>query len=115
MSMSMNRVLIRALTAAAVTMAGLGVIAVDPGPAAATNAEGGSCLADAVFDHGKDPHPYEVYACVTATHQECTAWAARTAAAVGGRVVDQTCAQVREGQGGWAHPAGFYGAVTRSK
>ena len=115
MNMSMNRMVIRALTAAAVTLAGLGVIAVDPGPAAATNAEGGSCLAHAVFDQGSDPNRYEVYACVTATREECTAWAARTAAAVGGRVVDQTCAHVRDGQGGWAHPAGFYGAVTRSK
>ncbi|WP_063062641.1 hypothetical protein [Nocardia sienata] len=114
MKVSTNQKAIRALTAAAITVAGLGVIAVDPGPAAATGAGGGSCLADQVFDHGDGPNGYEVYACVTATQEECTAWTARTAAAVGGRVVADTCGYVREGLGGWAHPAGFYGAVTRS-
>ncbi|MEV0368200.1 hypothetical protein [Nocardia fusca] len=111
----MNRVLIRALTAAAIAVAGLGAIAIDPGLAEATGAGGGSCLATEVFDQGRDPNRYDLYLCVSATKEECTAWTERTAAAVGGHIIPDTCKYVEAGVSGWSHPAGFYGAVTLSK
>lgn len=115
MKRSMNRVLIRALAAAAIAVAGLGAIAVDPGLAKATGAGGGSCLATEVFDQGRDPNRYDLYLCVSATEEECTDWTERTAAAVGGHVIPDTCKYVQAGASDWSHPAGFYGAVARYK
>lgn len=103
---------IKALTGAAIVATSLGAVAVQAGSAAAVGGDGsGSCLATQSFDQGN----HNLFVCVAGTREECTAWVTNMAAAVGGRVVDQTCAHVEQGQGGWAHPAGFYGSVYRSK
>ncbi|MGW5383297.1 hypothetical protein [Nocardia sp. NPDC003963] len=104
---------INAVTGAAIVATSLGAVAVQAGSAAASGAgEGnGSCLATQSFDMGN----HNLFVCVAGTREECTAWVTNMAAAVGGRAVDGTCAHVEQGQGGWAHPAGFYGSVQRSK